>query len=101
MTNFKNLNLTELEEKVLTEFIDRLYAEPGFSDVDARDLSKGTNIDIKTIRGVLGSLVKKGIIYILDNESGFQIIYLKEAYYYIHPEWAEEVYESLRDDYLD
>ncbi len=87
----QNLNLTQLEETILTEFIDNLYAEEGFSDVDAKDLSKGTNIDIKIIRGVLGSLVKKDIVYIDENESGYQIIYLHDEYYYLHPEWKKYI----------
>lgn len=84
----KNLNLTQLEETILTELIDNLY-EIGFSDVDAKDLSKGTNIDIKIIRGVLGSLVKKDIIYIDENSFKYQIIYLNKKYYNLHPEWKD------------
>jgi hypothetical protein len=86
-----NLNLTELETKTLTSFIDGLYAEPGFSDVDANDLSNWTEIDIKSIRGVISSLVKKGIVSIYDNGAGFQIIYLNTGFYYLHPRWKDEV----------
>jgi DNA-binding MarR family transcriptional regulator len=86
-----NLNLTELETKVLTAFIDGLYAEPGFSDVDAKDIANMTKIDIKSVRGVLASLVKKGIIYIYDNEAGYYIIYLNTGFYYLHPRWKDEV----------
>ncbi len=89
-----NLNLTELEEKVLENLIDNLYAEPGFSDVDAKDISKETGIPMKSIRGVLGSLVKKGIVS-LDETSTYGapkyvIIYLNNDYWYLHPEWKNE-----------
>jgi hypothetical protein len=86
-----NLNLTELETKTLTAFIDGLYAEPGFSDVDANDLSHWTKIDIKSIRGVLASLIKKDIISIYDNGAGYQIIYLNNSFYHLHPRWKDEV----------
>ena len=33
-----SLSLTELEFKFLTTFISELYAEPGFSDVDVKDI---------------------------------------------------------------
>jgi DNA-binding MarR family transcriptional regulator len=83
----KNLNLTQLEEQVLTSLIDSLYAEPGFSDVDAKDIANSTKIDIKSVRGGLGSLVKKGMVSIDGNSSGYQIIYLNRAYYHLHPQW--------------
>jgi predicted transcriptional regulator of viral defense system len=85
----ENLNLTELETKVLTTLIDNLYAEAGFSDVDAKDLSNWTKIDIKSVRGAVGSLVKKGIISIYDNGE-YQIIYLNNGYWDLHPEWKNE-----------
>lgn len=88
----QDLNLTQLEEKILTSLIDNLYAEEGFSDVDANDLSKWTNTDIKITRGVLASLVKKGIIWISEaNNGGFKIVYLEEAHYNLHPEWKNYI----------
>jgi len=86
-----NLNFTELEKQVMEYFIHMLYAEPGFSDVDATDLAAGTKISTRSIRGVLSSLVKKGIIQIDDNDAGYQIIYLNEKYWYLHPEWKDAV----------
>jgi len=90
MATIADLNLTELESKVLTAFIDSLYAEPFFSDVIAQDLADKINLDIKSTRGVVGSLAKKGIIWIEDpNEGGYKIIYLQPDYFYLHPdpEW--------------
>ena len=62
--NTQQINLTDLEQTLLTELIGSLYAEEGFSDVDAKDLAQGTGISIKIVRGALGSLVKKGIVSI-------------------------------------
>jgi len=86
----ENLNLTTLEQKALTKLINGLYAEPGFSDMDASDLvSEG--MDIYQVRGVLGSLQKKGIVYVQEpNDGGYKIIDLNEGYWYLHPHWKDE-----------
>jgi hypothetical protein len=84
--------ITPLECQCLQAVIDALYAEVGFSDIDAEDVAKDTNIDIKTVRGALGSLAKKGFIDIADaNDYGFRIIYLNYRHYNLHPEWANEL----------
>jgi DNA-binding MarR family transcriptional regulator len=92
--NTQQINLTDLEQKLLTEFIGNLYAEEGYSDVDAKDLAHGTGIDIKIVRGALGSLVKKGIVSVetMQNwgEEAYHIIYLNEDYYYMHPRWGKD-----------
>jgi predicted transcriptional regulator len=89
--NISELNLTELESTTLSTFVDCLYAEPGYSDVDVNDISECTNIPTKSIRGALGSLVKKGIIFIDKNDSGYDIIYLDKKYWYlVNESWAEE-----------
>lgn len=80
---------TDLENKVLTAFINGLYAEPGFSDVDANDISRDINIPTKQVRGALGSLVKKGVVTIHTNDSNYDIIYLNESHYHLHPEWKQ------------
>jgi len=87
----ENLNLTELETKTLTALIDNLYAEPGFSDVDANDLSRYTKIPMKVIRGVIGSLIKKDIVWVEDNGE-YVIIYLSMQFWYLHPNkiWKEQ-----------
>lgn len=91
----KALNLTPMEEFCLQVIIDGLYAEMGFSDVDARDVADLTGINIKSVRGVLSSLIKKGIIYIDDNGAGYQIIYLYPSFYYIHSqEWVDDYKEQ-------
>ena len=84
------LQLTEMETATMTSLISLLYAEPGFSDVDAKDLSKDTGIPMNSIRGVLSSLTKKGLIWMDDPGAGFIIIYLSEQFYYLHPTWSTE-----------
>jgi len=91
MNPFIDIELTELETKTLNTFISCLYAEPGFSDVDAKDISESLNISTKVIRGALGSLVKKGVVTINTNDSGYDIIDLNTKYWYlVNENWAEE-----------
>jgi hypothetical protein len=83
---------TKLEKSVLDAFIPELYAEPGFSDVSPQDLATLTKIPMSSLRGVLGSLAKKSVISIWDKEdlgSDADIVYLNEAFYYLHPEWSK------------
>jgi predicted transcriptional regulator len=91
-----NLSLTELETKVLESLINNLYAEPGFSDVDAKDISKEIGISTKSIRGALGSLVKKEIVSLEETNTygaseQYVLIHLNREYWYLHPEWKNEV----------
>ena len=96
--NISELNLTELESKTLTAFTDCLYAEPGFSDVDVSDISECTGISTKSIRGALGSLVKKGIVTINTNDSGYDIIDLNINYWsLVNEDWAEEANYILKN----
>jgi DNA-binding MarR family transcriptional regulator len=91
MEAIKDLNLTQLEEQVLVSLISQLYAEAGYSDVDAKDIAQHIKVDIKSVRGSLGSLVRKGIVGIDGNDSGYQIIYLNQKYWTLHPQWKNEV----------
>lgn len=86
-----NEKFTDLEKQVIESLVSQLYAEPGFSDVDVHDISRDiTTLPTKIIRGVLGSLVKKGVIGIDTNDSGYDIIYLNQSHWYLHPEWKKE-----------
>jgi len=94
----QDLNLTELQTQVLQKLIDNLYAEPGFTDVNVEALSKYTGISMRKIRGVVSSLVNKGIIYIdhtLDNDESEAWVALDTDYWYLHPdkEW-QNYYKS-------
>ncbi len=87
-----NEKFTDLEKQVIESLVSQLYAEPGFSDVDVHDISRDiTTLPTKIVRGVLGSLVKKGVIGIDTNDSGYDIIYLNQSHWYLHPEWKKEV----------
>ena len=87
-----NGKFTDLEKQVIESLVSQLYAEPGFSDVDVHDISRDiTTLPTKIVRGVLGSLVKKGVIGIDTNDSGYDIIYLNQSHWYLHPEWKKEV----------
>jgi DNA-binding MarR family transcriptional regulator len=97
--NITELNLTELETKTLTTFVGCLYAEPGFSDVDVKDLSEVTGISTKSIRGALGSLVKKGVVTVNPNDSGYDIIDLNVSYWHlVNESWAEEAEYILKNN---
>ena len=91
----ETLGLTPLETQALEALIDGLYAEPGFSDVDANDIAAVTGTPTKTLRGVLSSLVKRGIIAMVPTDTygapeQYVIIYLCEAYWGLHPVWKNE-----------
>lgn len=91
----KDLKFTELEQTVLTAFIDSLYAEAGFSDVDAHDLAKETGLPTKQIRGVIASLIKKGVVFCEETDNfgapeQYVIIYLRDEFYHLHPRWGSE-----------
>jgi sugar-specific transcriptional regulator TrmB len=93
MENTTDLRLTAMEQSVLNSLIENLYAEPGFSDVSPQDLSRYTKIPMRSLRGVLSSLSKKGIIWLTDDYSSdreFVIVYLCESHYNLHPEWKNE-----------
>lgn len=87
----KNLNLTQLETTTLTELINNIdidiTEDSIFSCVDANDLSKFTGIAINKMRGVVGSLIKKGIVYLVDEDGdGTEIVYLENDYFYLSNE---------------
>ncbi len=86
------LGLTELEQQVLKALIYNLYAEAGFSDVDVKDIARDAKLKVNVVKGVIGSLTKKGIVYGYDNDF-VGIIYLDDDYWYLHPEWKDEWYQ--------
>lgn len=82
---------TKLERDVLSSLINSLYAEPGFSDVDVKDIAELTGLSSKVVRGVLSSLVQKGIITVDGGKDFTGLIYLNKDFYDIHPEWSKEM----------
>lgn len=72
----QGISLTEKENQVLEQLHTDLscYFGEGFSDIDCKDVSRSLNIDVKTIKGVVGSLVKKGILQTYDTGTGYDVI---------------------------
>jgi hypothetical protein len=59
--------VTELETELLKKIAKSLYAEHGFTDIELDDISDNTKRD----RGVLASLIKKGIVEIYEQRSAW------------------------------
>jgi len=87
----KNVEITPKEKQFIDSLIRQLYAEPGFSDVDVKDMSKDTGMSIDSCKGVLGSLVFKKLVFTYNMECGrginHDLIYLAECIYDYHKEW--------------
>lgn len=79
MEKTNDLNLTELENKVLNEICLQLApwrdGEPGYSCIDGHDLTVALGLNPKTTSGVIGSLCKKGFICSEDGGDFGGIIY--------------------------
>lgn len=82
----ENLNLTQLETVTLTQLIKNSDIDEfqNFSNAGVEDLSQFTGISIKKIRGVVSSLIKKGIVCIEDFDGdGTELVYLEDKYIYL------------------
>lgn len=93
-TRIEDLNLTVMEKATLEALIECLYAEPGFTDVEVKDLSEHTKIPLNKIRGVISSLVQKEIVFVYEenvNLQKYRFINLSSEYWYLHPEWKESL----------
>jgi DNA-binding MarR family transcriptional regulator len=64
-------NLTELEVRVLKALQDRNkdYFGEYFSDTEHKDLAQDLDVSISTVKGAVGSLVKKGIVSTYHHDS--------------------------------
>jgi hypothetical protein len=80
---------TILEKKVLDALIGALFAEPGFSDVSPGDLSELTALPMKVLRGILGSLSAKKVVYMDKSFQDVTIVHLTEEFYHLHPTWGK------------
>ena len=65
----KTIKVTKLEKQVLEAMALGMYAELGFSDVGIEEVENDTQIPRNVLRGVAGSLEKKGLISIDDRAS--------------------------------
>ncbi len=85
--------LTTYESRFLTELMDYLNGEEGYSNVEVSEISYSMGITIPQTKGVLGSLVKKGILTTFtENVNGefYEFIHLHPDYYHLHPFWKVE-----------
>jgi len=91
------IKTTDLETKTLNWLKNTGWYnydnEPFFSDVTVSEISNGTGIDIKSLRGVLGSLSKKDLISIDEFEANFQA----PVYFIVA---TENTYTHLGDEKL-
>ena len=93
------IKVTQLEKQVLEALASGMYAELGFSDMGYEELRDDTGLTNKTLRGVIGSLVKKGMVDVWDREGDWgidsrdvdmHIIYLTEKTQGLVEHWVEE-----------
>jgi len=63
------IKVTKLEKQVLEALAKGMYAELGYSDMGIAEVAQDTGLDRKVLRGVAGSLEKKGLISIDDRSS--------------------------------
>lgn len=70
-------NLTEKESQIFDFLVESLnsYFGEEYSDIDCNDIAKALNIDVKSVKGIVGSLVKKGICGTWGNSTGYDVIY--------------------------
>lgn len=71
------VNFTQLETSVYNKALDHCFSE---YSTDALELSKDLNISVNVVKGVLGSLTKKGMITVDQGENCFPIIKGSEVF---------------------
>lgn len=81
------VTITKNEKATLDTLINCLYAEAGFSDVDVKDLANSLGWSMAKVKGEIGSLVKKGIVYV---DTDFNVISLTLRAYGLHPSWKDD-----------
>jgi len=87
-----DLDLTELEKNILKSLLSKLDVyDLGYSDVDANDIANDINVNINSVKGSLGSLVKKNIVFVSDLGSDIgSMIYLNDNFQYLHPDYTNK-----------
>lgn len=69
----KTIQVTKLEKQVLEALAKSMYAELGFSDAGYPELREDTGLTNKVLRGVVGSLSKKGLVSVDDRDGSWGI----------------------------
>ena len=93
----KEIKVTKLEKQVLEALANQMYAELGFSDAGIEEIEDATQIPRNILRGVAGSLEKKGLISIDDrasegykNQTNMHIWYLTSQTEGLVDKWVGE-----------
>lgn len=84
-TLLKSQSFTELETRLMIHLNEELSGNMGetFSHVECKDLAIALNLEVSTIKGVVGSLVKKGVLDTYDGrlnrgDAPLDLVYFKE-----------------------
>lgn len=96
-----SISLTEMERKVFPAIAQVNFAGTGASNFeefaldrcitcDVKDVAKVTGLDSKSIRGVISSLIQKGLVYIDEYDANFKV-----QWFYDMTDLGEEVYNEM------
>ncbi len=89
--------LTELETKVMVYSLQTSLVE---FCVSVEDISEGLHMNVKSVKGVVGSLVKKGLIDAQREVRGGEIFF--DLYVHAPSGWQVNYgYENLEEDIIE
>lgn len=95
------IEITLLENLVLICLGNSMYAELGFSDTGFEDLLLSSNLEKNVLKGVIGSLIKKGLIAEdrredegYKRDSWMWVYYLTKDTQWFAKKWRSELLES-------
>jgi len=81
MLEDSTLNLTEKEIELIKYLNDALksyFGETHSSDIDCNDISEDLKWKVGSVKGVVGSLVKKKILGTYDTGTGYEVVHFVE-----------------------
>jgi DNA-binding MarR family transcriptional regulator len=89
--------LTELEAKIMTWLLETgYYAEYTFSDVTVPEVAEGIEIDVRSVRGAISSLIKKGYLWVSEREFDIPpLVYATDKGYQLDDDCEERWPEAL------
>lgn len=95
----ESVKLTENEKAVMSVVSKLQIEEYGFSSIFTEDIAREMGVTINSVRGYVGSLVKKGLLWMEENES-FEVVKVRgrikmqsETQYFVH--MSKEGYEYV------
>jgi len=94
----KQVTVTPMEKQVIDALVNEMYAERGFSDVGLGEVCAETNLSPRVVRGVVGSLVKKGLISVWNREGDTSVNW-RDPYTHIYYLTSET--EGLVEHWLE